>query len=279
MVEQPTCNRVTSKELLSKFRQSRRQGLSLRTLQFYDGTLYRASSVVGLNVVAQDIIRFLDDLPTSNGNKHAYYRCLRAFYNWLYSRRSGYNLNPQDNPILAVEPPKVEQRIMPSLTQEQLDYVIEQAECLRDRAIISLFADTGLRLAELTSINVDDIDWEHRLIRVWVKGNRQELAVFGEHTKSLLQAWLCEYKNHNGKLWDIGYWGINILCRRLSAKTGLSCNPHTYRRTFASCLAKNGVNDIAIMKLGRWRSLGMVERYTRSVKFEDALALYQPIVN
>jgi site-specific recombinase XerD len=230
-------------------------------------------------VTGNDIQRFLGDKKCSQGGKHAYYRCLKTLYGWLYSRKSGYGLDAQDNPMLSVDAPKVEQRIMPSLTQEQLDYAIEQADCLRDRAIISLFADTGLRLAELSSINVDDIDWQRRLIRVWVKGNRQELAVFGEHTKSLLQEWLTEYRDHNGKLWNIGYWGINSLLRRLMKKTKLPCNAHTYRRTFASCLAKKGVNDIAIMKLGRWRSLSMVERYTRSVKFEDALVLYQPIIN
>jgi len=168
---------------------------------------------------------------------------------------------------------------MPSLTQEQLEHVIEQAVCTRDKAIISLFADTGLRLAELANINIDDIDWQHRLIRVWIKGGRQDYAVFGERTKLLLEQWLSEYRNHNGKLWDISYWGINILCRRLSAKTGLSCNPHTFRRTFASILAKRGVDCLHIQRLGRWQSLSMVQRYTASVRFEDSLRLYSPILD
>lgn len=66
---------------------------------------------------------------------------------------------------------------------------------------------------------------------------------------------------------------------RLEAKTGLKCNAHTFRRTFASILAKRGVDSLHIMRLGRWESIGMVERYTRSVKFEDPLRLYDPIVH
>jgi len=56
-------------------------------------------------------------------------------------------------------------------------------------------------------------------------------------------------------------------------------NPHTFRRTFASILAKRGVDSLHIMRLGRWESIQMVERYTRSVRFEDSLKLYSPIVS
>ncbi len=65
---------------------------------------------------------------------------------------------------------------------------------------------------------------------------------------------------------------------RLEAKTGLKCNAHTFRRTFATTLAKRGVDSLHIMRLGTWESISMVERYTRSVKFEDSLKLYRPTV-
>ena len=67
--------------------------------------------------------------------------------------------------------------------------------------------------------------------------------------------------------------------QQLREKTGLPCNPHTFRRTFASILAKRGVDSLHIMRLGRWESIQMVERYTKSVQFEDSLKLYSDIVN
>jgi len=271
-VEQRTENSLSRHELLSNFLKSRRQGLSPRTIEFYEGYLNRASAVIG--VTGQEIAQFLDCLQCGNGGKSAYYRALRAFYNWLYSPKSGYNLNPQNNPILIVESPKVEKRILPSLTLEQLDYLIKQVECVRDRAIISLFADSGLRLSELASIKVRDIDWDNRLIKVWCKGNREGLAPFGQRTGKLLREWLSTYEA-DGKLWDINHWGISIMLRRLSVKTGLPCNPHTFRRTFASILAKRGVDSLHIKRLGRWESMAMVERYTRSVRFEDSLKFYK----
>ena len=66
---------------------------------------------------------------------------------------------------------------------------------------------------------------------------------------------------------------------RLEAKTGLKCNAHTFRRTFATILARRGVDSLHIMRLGRRESISMVERYTRSVKFEDSLRLYDAIMS
>ena len=284
-VEQRTENRspatklVSNPQLLvSNFLKSRRQGLSPRTIEFYGCYLNRAGHVLGFHITGQDIAQFLDNLGCSNGGKHAYYRALRALYNWLYSRKSGYNLNSQDNPILAIEAPKVERMILPSLTIEQLDYLMEQAETIRDRAIISLFADSGLRLSELANINPHNIDWQHRLIKVWCKGGKEGLAPFGQRTEKLLKEWLAQY-SPDGRLWDINHWGISIMLRRLAVRTGLPCNPHTFRRTFASILSKRGVDSLHIMRLGRWQSLSMVDRYTKSVQFEDSLKLYSSIVD
>lgn len=62
-------------------------------------------------------------------------------------------------------------------------------------------------------------------------------------------------------------------------KTGLPCNAHTFRRTFASNLHRKGVDIEHIMRLGGWETLDMVIRYTRSVKFEDSLLHYQAVMS
>jgi integrase len=113
-------------------------------------------------------------------------------------------------------------------------------------------------------------------IKVKCKGNKEGLAPFGQRTREFLCAWLSEYNNRaDGNLWDIDGWGIVRLLQVLRAKTGLPCNPHTFRRTFACLLAKKGIDSLHIMRLGRWESIQMVERYTRSVTFEDSLKLYK----
>jgi site-specific recombinase XerD len=126
----------------------------------------------------------------------------------------------------------------------------------------------------LANIKVTDIDWDNRLIRVWCKGGKEGLAPFGERTVYLLKDWLSQH-NADSRLWDLNTWCIVDMLQQLGTTTGLPCNPHTSRRTFASILAKNGIDSLHIKRLGRWESIAPVERYTGSVRFEDCLKFYK----
>jgi len=261
-------------ELLSKFLKSRRQGLSPRTIEFYEGYLNKAIPVIGANVTGQDITRFLDSLQCSNGGKHAYFRALRTFYGWLYSRKSGYELNPQNNPILIVEPPKVEKKILPSLTSEQVETLISVADSLRDKCIITLLADSGMRLSELANIKAQDIDWGSYTITIWGKGNKQRKAPFTDRTAKLLNE-LISQNGTGGNIWGMNGRQIEWMLRTLEKQTGIKCNPHSFRRGFACNLHRKGLSTLDIMHLGGWEDLSMVLRYTHSITFDDCLAHYQ----
>ena len=65
------------------------------------------------------------------------------------------------------------------------------------------------------------------------------------------------------------------MLKRLKATTGIPCNAHSFRRAFASILRRSGVDTMTIKDLGRWESLEMVQRYTRSVSFQDSLKFYK----
>ena len=60
-----------------------------------------------------------------------------------------------------------------------MNHLIQQVDNVRDKAIISLFADLGLKLSELATIKLENIDWQERRIKVKCKGNQEGLAVFG----------------------------------------------------------------------------------------------------
>jgi len=253
--------------------------LSPRTLDFYRGYLRRAGNVVGLDVGGEDIRCFLSGLSCSLGGQHSYYRSLRAFFNWLYSPSSGFGLKAWDNPIIAVDPPKVEKKLLPALAQDQISYLINQVANIRDKAIISLFADSGLRLSELANIRVCDVDWSRHLIKTICKGNKEGLAAFGLRTQELLQEWLSTYNPNGGPIWNLKARGIQAMLDRLQSRIGLKCSPHVFRRSFATVLSRRGVDVLHIMRLGRWESIAMVDRYTRNVQFEDSLKFYSPIVS
>jgi integrase len=82
------------------------------------------------------------------------------------------------------------------------------SKSVRDKAIISLFGDSGLRLSELASVSLDNIDWGSRLIKVVCKGNKEGLSPFGEGTELLLRQRLLQYSPNGGNTWSIGKWEI-----------------------------------------------------------------------
>jgi site-specific recombinase XerD len=260
---------------LALFIESRRDGLSARTIEFYSQYLEKAVAVLGLAPSTAAVNRYLSSLPCSPGGKHAYYRAMRVFYNWLYSPKAGLGFEGKQNPITWVEAPKTPKVILPSLSKEELQLLISKSARTRDKAIISLFAESGLRLTELVNIRPTDIDWTTRTIRVVGKGNKEALAPFGLLSEQYMRQWMAEFQPNGGTLWGLTRWQVISVLDELRRRTGLPCNPHTFRRTFACLLRKAGVDSLTIKDLGRWESLEMVQRYTRSVTFEDALKHYR----
>jgi integrase/recombinase XerC len=270
------------------FLDSRREGLSPRTINdFYKQYLTRAVPVLGLTPTPAKINAFLRSLTCSEGGKHAYFRALRVFYRWLYSPKSGFGFEERDNPIKWVSPPKVPKLILPSLSREEVQLLLGAASSPRDRAMIALFTESGLRLSELTRVKPQDIDWHNRLIKTVGKGNKEGYAPFGPLTQQYLREWLGQQAAGTGpgagtgagagrnNIWHLTKWGVIKVLVDLRRKTGLRFSAHTFRRTFACLLRKAGVDSMTIKDLGRWESLEMVQRYTRSVEFRDALRFYR----
>ena len=169
--------------------------------------------------------------------------------------------------------------ILPSLISEQVQYLITSAESVRDKTIISLFADSGIRLNEFLHIKERDIDLESMTVIVWSKGGKQRKAPFTKRTAELIKQVIRVNKVNevSNNIWGLERRGIQIMLYRLQERTGLPCNPHTFRRTFASNLHRAGLDVEHIMRLGGWESLDMVLRYTRSVRFEESLKLYRGV--
>ena len=254
-------------DILEAFLKSRRQGLSNHTLSFYQTCLGKA---IGLDLTPTAINWFLSTLSCKNG-KFAYYRAIRALCNWLH--RQGYF---EDNPIRLIDSPSVAKKLLPSVTEQQLDILLTATKSLRDRCIVSLLFDSGLRLSELCAIKSDDIDWKANTLTVMVKGNREAKAAFTPHTASLLREYVSN-NGHNHTIFGMKPRGVQDMLSRLTVATGIKCNAHSFRRGFACNLHKKGLSTLSIMYLGRWSSLDMVTRYTKSITFDDCLELYKKV--
>ncbi len=261
------------KDYYALFLQSRESmGVSPKTLEFYKDRLSRFIYAVDyLRATRKDIERYLNTIPPNKyglATRHASFRTIKTFYRWL---NAYYNF---PNPVDGMASPILGKPILPSLDKHQVHQIIGDAKTLRDKAIIALLTESGLRLSELTNIRLQDIDWETRTIQTIGKGRKEAYAPFGALSEGYLKEWLTQY-TPNGNIWGINKRGIQIMLRRLQEVTGLPCNPHTFRRTFACLLRKAGLDTMTIKDLGRWESLEMVQRYTRSVTFQDSLKFYK----
>ncbi|MFC2060347.1 tyrosine-type recombinase/integrase [Chloroflexota bacterium] len=237
---------------------------------FYQRCIGKA---IGIELTDEGINNFLASLTCGNG-KFAYYRAIRALCSWLY--RHGYI---EENPIKLVDSPHVAKKLLPSITEEQVQLLVDTADSIRDRCIISLLFDSGLRLSEICSIESSNIDWNTNTLRVVVKGNREAQAAFTPNTATLLREYMARNGHSSDSLFDMKPRGVQDMLSRLSSQVGFPCNAHSFRRGFACNLHKRGLSTLSIMHLGRWSSLDMLSRYCRSITFDDCLEQYRQANN
>ena len=149
------------KNYFALFMQSRLAAdLSPKTIRFYESILTRFFQDIDADKAKQnDIEKFLLQFKNP-GNRARYYQVIKTFYLW---RNMVFDL---PNPICHMHGPKVGKLILPSLTHDQVLRLIDAAECTRDKAIIALLTESGLRLSELASIKFKYINWENKTIQI-----------------------------------------------------------------------------------------------------------------
>jgi integrase/recombinase XerC len=207
---------------------------------------------------------------------------LRSFYRFLV--REG--LAP-GNPARAVASPRRPRRLPEVLPEAEVAALVEApgaeegALALRDRAFLELLYASGLRVSELTGLDVDDLDLARGLVRVLGKRAKERIVPFGRTAAEALRRWLAEgrpalaargggagrgcpavFLNHRG-----GRLGQRSIARRLerwvlAAGLPRHVHPHVLRHCFATHLLGNGADLRGIQELLGHASLSTTQRYT-----------------
>jgi site-specific recombinase XerD len=254
------CSQVFTTELLEKFVLSRPQGASHRSIESYHYTL---DNFIGYPVTPEGTNAYLASLRCQNG-KAKFYSCLRALSRWLY--RNGYIA---ENVIEKVSPPKTQKKLLPAVSKEHLAILLSHCHCLRDKAFISFLWHSGTRLSEAINVKATDFDWEQGTVIVLGKGNRYRKALAGN---GIVREWFASHES-----FELTKGGAQTMLKRLRAETGIHCNAHSFRRGFCVHQVKSGLSTRVVQALGGWEQISMVERYSKSLTFDDALQLYRQV--
>jgi site-specific recombinase XerD len=200
---------------------------------------------------------------------------LRAFFGYL--EKLGMI---QNNPTASVAGPKVEKRLPKYFNEAEIDRSIGLIDSgtdagIRNRAILELFYGTGMRLSELTGLDIQDIDFSGGTVRVLGKGGKQRVMPLGRTAAGTLRRYL-EIRNRfspairnkalflNAQGGRISGRGVQYLVRKTLAEGSekRQLSPHMLRHSFATHLLDHGADLQAVKELLGHASLSTTQTYT-----------------
>lgn len=205
----------------------------------------------------------------------------RSFFKY-FVHRHGY----PKSPVAEVELPKADKPLPIVLTLAQIEELLElpmktepsgQATSWmreRDTAILELFYSTGLRLAELASLDVQDIDTINDSFRVTGKGSKERIVPIGSHAMKAMQRYRSAANVHEGPLFlsklrkRLSTRSINSVLKRYLALSSIPFNvtPHKLRHSFATHLLDHGADLRSVQALLGHSSLSTTQIYTHVTK-------------
>lgn len=208
---------------------------------------------------------------------------LRSFCDYLLE-----NNQLDSNPARLVQAPKGPRRLPKNLDVDAMSHLLDEEPvgdmALRDRCMFELMYSSGLRLAELVSLNVVDIN-QSRELRVTGKGNKTRIVPFGKEAERWLKRWLDARRQ-----WPGGYEDALFLSqqgKRLSARSvqlrlkkwGLqrgipdNLHPHKLRHSFAAHMLESSGDLRAVQELLGHANLSTTQIYTH-LDFQHLAKVY-----
>lgn len=203
---------------------------------------------------------------------------LRAFYKYLYDKEL-----VDKNIFKYIAIPKKEKRLPKYITSTDVDEIFNIPDIStpigqRNRLILELLYGTGIRVSELCNIKIEDINFEERSIKIFGKGSKERIVLYGKHCEEILNKYIYDGRKIllNGKSntylivgaykkdKPISTRSIELIIDDIINKAALNkkVTPHTLRHTFATHLLNEGCDILIVKELLGHSSLDTTGIYT-----------------
>ncbi|HZK25419.1 MAG TPA: site-specific tyrosine recombinase XerD [Oscillospiraceae bacterium] len=263
------------------------KGLAQNTLEAYNRDLktfcqylQRFGVTKIEDVTRNNIVGYLRELQKSGRATATLSRnmaSIRSFYNFLFQER-----RVVENPAADLSSPKIEKKLPRVLSTEEVDLLLEQPDQLqvsglRDKAMLEVIYATGIRVSELMSLNILDINLEAGFLRCTGKGSKERIIPLGSFAIQHLNTYLNKgrpklvrersetslFVNLHGKrLTRQGFWKI---LKKYAQKAGIAkdITPHTMRHSFATHLLENGADLRSVQEMLGHADISTTQIYTQ----------------
>lgn len=230
-----------------------------------------------------------DQGPISSSSIETHYRRIKTFFGWLLSRG-----HVTANPLSLIGHPKVGERVIPTLAEQELLNLLELVDprdartegerfrALRNKAILWLLVDTPIRRAELAGLRVADVDVDGAMVKVMGKGRRERLMPLGEASILALWEYLQARRSRLPQLWldehgqPLAPQATYILLKRLGERAGIAnLHTHRFRHTFATSYLPSGGAERYLRIVGGWRRIP--DTYFRTRDAEDVARAHRQL--
>ncbi|BFH74415.1 tyrosine-type recombinase/integrase [Sulfurisphaera javensis] len=172
--------------------------------------------------------------------------------------------------------PRVRRREIRALSEEDIKKIDENLRRLKDKLLIHLMLDTGLRSKELLSIKKSDISIEKRYIIVRnTKNGEERIVFFTEDTAKMLAKYIKNLKDTD-LLFNMSYHALYRKLKRLGKKIGIDLRPHILRHTFATQAIRKGMPLPVVQKLLGHKDIRTTQIYTHLIT-EDLQEVYKKV--
>lgn len=263
-------------------------GDSLRDFEKYLGGL---EEPVSLETADSDVVRgwmvCLMDRGLKPTSVNRALSAVRSFYKFAMMR----NLVSK-NPASRISGPKKEKPLPQFVQEQEMDVLLdtvqwgEDFESVRDKAVIVLLYETGIRVSELVGLNDADVDFEEGRLKVTGKRNKQRIIPFGEELRTVLKGYISVRDNTVKRIDDALFVTKKgkrttrvIIYNYVNKALSMVCtlkkkSPHVLRHSFATVMLNHGAGLESVQKLLGHESLRTTEIYTHTT-FEQLKKVYK----